>query len=150
MEEKTNSPITRHEAREYAFALLFAKTFNPEEAADEFYKKEMENAEIEFGDQIDYVHGVFFGVEDRAVEIDELISAHAEGWSVGRLAKVTLSVMRLCIYEMMAVNDVPKRVALNEAVELAKKYGEDNAPSYINGVLNTISHKLPERECDAD
>ena len=150
MEEKTTQKITRHEAREYAFALLFAKAFNPEEEADEFYKKEIDAAEIEFGDQIDYVHGVFFGVEDRCTEIDLLIAEHAEGWAVDRLAKVTLSVMRLCIYEMMAVNDVPKRVALNEAVELAKKYGEDKAPVYVNGVLNAISHKLPERECDAD
>lgn len=150
MEEKTNCCITRREAREYAFALLFAKTFNPDEPVDEFYRTELENAEIEFGDQIDYVQSVLFGVADRSAEIDELISKHAEGWSVGRLAKVTLSVMRLCIYEMMAVNDVPKRVALNEAVELAKKYGEDNAPAYINGVLNTISHKLPDRECDAE
>lgn len=150
MEEKNNAHISRHEAREYVFALLFANAFNSEEDADSFYKKELENAEIEFGDQIDYVHDVFFGIADRRSEIDEMISASAQGWSINRLTKATVSVMRLCIYEMMAVNDVPKRAALNEAVELAKKYCEDNAPAYINGVLNTISHQLPDRECDAD
>jgi N utilization substance protein B len=109
---------------------------------------ELENAEVEFGDQIDYVHGVFFGTADRLSEIDGLIADAAQGWTIARLSKVTVSIMRLAIYEMLAVEDVPKRVALNEAVELAKKYDEDSAPAFINGVLNTISHKLPDKECD--
>ena len=148
MEENTKSKITRARAREYVFALLFARAFAPDEAADEFYAREMENAEIELGDQIDYVHGVFFGIADNLAEIDEKISAAASGWNLNRLSKTTLAVMRLCVYEMTAVNDVPKKVALNEAVELAKKFDDDNAPAFINGVLNTISHTLPDRDCD--
>lgn len=148
MEENIKAPITRSSAREYVFALLFAKEFSPEEAADTFYALETENAEIEFGDQIDYVHDVFFGIMDSLADIDEKISAAASGWALNRLAKVTLAIMRLCVYEMAHVDDVPKRVALNEAVELAKKYDDDNAPAFVNGVLNTISHKLPDRECD--
>ena len=148
MEENNKATITRVEAREYVFALLFAKAFSPDEAADEFYAREMENAEIEFGDQIDYVHDVFFGIMDNAPAIDEKISAAASGWTLNRLSKATLAIMRLSTYEMTAVNDVPKKVALNEAVELAKKFDDDNAPAFINGVLNTIAHSLPERECD--
>ena len=148
MEENIKSAITRTEAREYVFALLFARAFSPDEAADEFYAREMENAEIEFGDQIDYVHGVFFGIMDNLSEIDEKISAAATGWNLGRLSKTTLSIMRLSVYEMAAVNDVPKKVSLNEAVELAKKFDDDNAPAFINGVLNTVSHTLPDRDCD--
>ncbi len=148
MEENIKAPISRSSAREYVFALLFAKAFSPEEAADTFYALELENAEIEFGDQIDYVHDVFFGIMDSHADIDEKISAAATGWALTRLAKVTLSIMRLCVYEMTSVSDVPKRVALNEAVELAKKYDEDSAPAFVNGVLNTISHELPDRECD--
>ena len=150
MDEKNTSYVSRREAREYAFALLFARCFNTEEDADAFYAKEIDNAEIEFGDQIDYVHNVFFGISDTLCEIDEKISANAEGWTISRLTKATLSIMRLAVYEMTHVDDVPKRVALNEAVELAKKYCEDNAPSYVNGVLNAIAHQLPERECDAE
>ena len=150
MEENNKSAVTRKEAREYVFALLFAKAFAPDEAADEFYANELENAEIEFGDQIDYVHGVFFGITDSISEIDEKISSAATGWNLGRLSKTTLAIMRLATYEMMAVNDVPKRVALNEAVELAKKFDDDNAPSFINGVLNTVAHSLPDRDCDCD
>lgn len=150
MEENNTTRISRHEAREYVFALLFARTFSADEEADSFFAKELENADVEFGDQIDYVHDAFFGICDRQGEIDELISAAAQGWTINRLTKATVSVMRLCIYEMLAVDDVPKRAALNEAVELAKKYCEDNAPGYINGVLNTIAHQLPDRDCDAD
>ncbi len=148
MEGNNKSAITRTEAREYVFALLFARTFAPDEAADEFYALEMENAEIEFGDQIDYVHSVFFGIDDNITEIDEKISSAASGWNLNRLSKTTLAIMRLSVYEMMAVNDVPKKVALNEAVELAKKFDDDNAPAFVNGVLNTISHTLPDRDCD--
>ncbi len=150
MEENIKAPITRHTAREYVFALLFARAFSPDESADEFYALELENAEIEFGDQIDYVHDVFFGITDNLSEIDDKISAAAEGWTLSRIAKVTLAIMRVCVFEMMNVSDVPKRVALNEAVELAKKYDDDNAPAFINGVLNTISHALPDRPCDID
>ena len=150
MDEIIKMPVTRSSAREYVFALLFAKTFAPEDPADEFYARELENAQIEFGDQIDYVNGVFFGVEDKLTDIDSLISDAANGWNLSRLSKTTLAIMRLSVYEMMSVSDVPKRVSLNEAVELAKKYDDDNAPAYINGVLNTISKKLPNRQCDAD
>ncbi len=150
MDEIIKMPVTRSSAREYVFALLFARTFAPEDAADEFYSNELENAQIEFDDQIDYVHGVFFGVEDKLTDIDGLISEAANGWNLSRLSKTTLAIMRLSVYEMMSVSDVPKRVSLNEAVELAKKYDDDNAPAYINGVLNAISKKLPDRECDAN
>ena len=148
MSDNIKAPISRAAAREYAFALLFAKAFSPDEESDAFYARELENAEIEFGDQIDYVYGVFFGVMDNLADIDARISAAASGWALGRLSKTTVSIMRLCVYEMMSVDDVPKRVALNEAVELAKKFDDDNAPAFINGVLNTIAHTLPERECD--
>ena len=57
--------------------------------------------------------------------------------------------MRLAVYEMTSVDDVPKRVALNEAIELAKKFDDDKAPSFVNGVLNSIAHSLPDRECDS-
>lgn len=150
MEEKNKTHITRSEAREYAFALLFAKTFSPEEDADTFYQRELENAEIEFGAQLDYVHDVFFGVCDSMEDIDGKISEFAVGWNISRLAKTTVATLRLSVYEMMAISDVPKRVSLNEAVELAKKYDDDKAPAFVNGVLNSIAKTLPDRECDTD
>ncbi|MBQ8509044.1 MAG: transcription antitermination factor NusB [Clostridia bacterium] len=147
--EDTNKIVnTRSKAREFVFTLLFAKAFAPGEDADTVYARELENAEAELGDQLDYVHKVFFGVSDNLADIDAKISAAAVGWSLSRLSKAALTIMRLCIYEMISVDDVPKRVALNEAVELAKKYDEDKTPGFINGVLNSIARSLPDRDCD--
>ncbi len=148
MEDLLRNPSYRAAAREFVFALIFAKEFAPDAPADEFYIGELENADVQFGEQADYVHDTFFGIIDNMESIDEKISAAAVGWTVSRLSKVSLAIMRLCIYEMLALDDVPKRVALNEAVELAKKYDDDSAPSFINGVLNTIAHTLPDKECD--
>ncbi len=148
MEDTVKLLNTRPKAREFAFELLFAKTFAPDEPADSFFAHELENADAELGEQIDYVRKVFFGVEENIVALDEKIASAAVGWSVSRLSKTSGSIMRLAVYEMMNVNDVPKRVALNEAVELAKKFDDDKAPSFVNGVLNSIAHSLPDRECD--
>lgn len=147
--EDTNKLVnTRVKARDFVLGLLFAKAFAPDEAADSFFARELENSEAEFGDQLDYVHKVYFGVNDSLSDIDARISAAAVGWSLSRLSKTSLTIMRISVYEMMNIDDVPKRVALNEAVELAKKYDDDSAPAFINGVLNTISRSLPDRECD--
>lgn len=149
-------------ARDFTFRLLFAKTFVPNEDADRFYKNELEGLfemwaqeqtppydGLEFGSETDYVKKVYFGVLDNIDDIDARISAAAVGWSLSRLTKGVLTIMRLCVYEMTSLNDVPKRVALNEAVELAKKYDDDSAPAFVNGVLNSIAKSLPDRECDA-
>lgn len=148
MNDNKNSKISRTEAREYVFALLFAKTFAKEDDPSEFYAAEIENAEKDFGLQTDYIHGAFFGIMDNIEEIDKRIEQNSKGWNLTRLSKVAISVMRLCVYEMTYVDDVPKRVAINEAVELTKKYDDDNAPAFVNGILDTISRMLPDRECD--
>ena len=162
MEELTKPQFTRKMARDFTFRLLFAKAFAPDEDADRFYKDELSNLfemwaqeqtppyeGVEFGGEIDYVKKVYFGVLDKTDDIDSKISKAAVGWSLLRLTKGVLTIMRLCVYEMTSLDDVPKRVALNEAVELAKKYDDDNAPAFVNGVLNNIAKTLPDRDCDA-
>ncbi len=146
--ETTNKILSRKEAREFVYSMLFAKSFLPNEPVDEFYQKEIENAEVDLGTQCDYIKNVFFEVFDNLEEIDAKIEAASEGWTLGRLSKSSLAIMRLCVCEMMNINDVPKSVALNEAIELAKKFDDDNAPAFINGVLNKIAHQLPTREID--
>ncbi len=150
MEDTNKIATTRSKAREFAFGLLFAKAFAPEEDADAFWAQEMENSETELGKQADYVRAVFFGVADHEAELDAKIAEAAVGWNLNRLSKASLAIMRLCVYEMMWVDDVPRRVALNEAVELAKRFDDDNAPGFVNGVLNNIAKTLPERPCDLE
>ncbi|MFQ9149036.1 MAG: transcription antitermination factor NusB [Eubacteriales bacterium] len=148
MEDSRKTVDSRKAAREFTVGLLFAKSFAPEEDADTFFARELDNSEAALGLFSDYVRGAFFGVCDNLADIDEKISTAAAGWSLSRISRASLAIMRLAVYEMTSVDDVPKRVALNEAIELAKKFDDDKAPSFVNGVLNSIAHSLPDRECD--
>jgi len=89
-----------------------------------------------------YVEAVYFGVLDRIDEIDGLITARAIGWKTNRMTKLSLSVMRLAVYEMKYCDDIPFTVSINEAVELSKKFDDEKAPPFINGVLNGIAEDL--------
>ena len=71
-------------------------------------------------------------------EIDEKIAENAKGWKKERIARISLAIMRLCVYELL-FSDVPRAVAINEAIEIAKTYDTDDAPAFINGILNTIA-----------
>ena len=127
--------MKRKEAREALFALLFEMTFvAPEEAAG-IYDMECEERE-ELKD--DYIKDGYAGVLTNLPAIDEMISAASKGWKLSRLARVTLSLLRLAVYEMCFAK-LPYHIAINEAVELAKVYGEDKSPAFINGVLNKIA-----------
>ncbi|MBQ5884160.1 MAG: transcription antitermination factor NusB, partial [Clostridia bacterium] len=81
-------------------------------------------------------------VEDNIVKIDEVISENLVGWTLQRLPKVSLAILRLAVGEIMFNEDVPTNVSVNEAVEIAKTYGTAEDASYINGVLSTIVKKL--------
>ena len=123
--------MKRKEAREALFALLFEMTFvAPEEAAG-IYDLECEERE-ELKD--DYIKDGYAGVLTNLPAIDEMISAASKGWKLSRLARVTLSLLRLAVYEMCFAK-LPYHIAINEAVELAKKYGTDESASFVNGVL---------------
>ena len=134
--ENKNSKISRTKLREQTFCLLFGHSFcknlSPEEL-DEYYE-----TVIRINGYADdpYVRTVFFGVVREEPELDAAISKYAVGWSLSRISHVSLSIMRLCLYECKYIEDAPSAVALNEAVELAKKYDTDQAPAFINGILN--------------
>ena len=127
--------MKRKEAREALFALLFEMTFVAPEEADGLYEIECEERE-DLKD--DYIKDGYRGVLANLPAIDEMISAASKGWKLSRLARVTLSLLRLAVYEMCFAK-LPYHIAINEAVELAKVYGEDKSPAFINGVLNKIA-----------
>lgn len=97
--------------------------------------------ELDALDAIDmtYSEQVSLGVKAHASEIDQLIGEHAVGWSLDRIARVDLSILRVAIYEMLYREDVPNGAAINEAVELAKRYGGEKSFAFINGILGTIA-----------
>lgn len=127
--------MTRREAREAAFELLYEKSARPDDEAAAVYESSVELREIE---ENDYIKDVYFGVNENLDMLDEKIKAASVDWSTERMSRVTLSVLRLAVYEFYFIRNIPVSVSINEAVELAKKYDTDNAPSFINGILSKI------------
>lgn len=90
------------------------------------------------GEQEDFIQEVYEGTLDHREEIDELISSFTVGWKVERLAVLDRNILRMAIYEMLYSEETPAAVVMNEAIELAKEYGTDQAPKFINGILDRI------------
>jgi len=128
--------MDRRGYREAAFIMLFEADFKGDEDLDEFYTSALEIGGYE---DDEYLKDVFFGVLDNKAALDEEISATAKGWKLSRLSKVVLNIMRISVYEMLNMTDIPYAVSINEAVELAKKYDDEKAPKFVNGVLNTVA-----------
>lgn len=126
--------MTRKQAREEAFILIFEKEFNDDTLEDILALAE----EVRDIEADDYVKNVFFGVFENIQPIDELISNNAVGWSIKRITKTALAILRLAIYEIKFYDEIPVSVSINEAVELAKKYATKEDASFINGILSTI------------
>lgn len=120
----------RSEEREQAFCLLFQSLFNTDENF-EIYEENIESVG-------DYARSIALGVEEKKGNLDGLIEKYSKGWKVKRLPKVNLAILRLAAYEILFVDDVPESVAINEAVELAKKYSGESDYSFINGVLGAL------------
>ena len=129
--------MTRREAREEAFILIFEKQFN---SADTSEILEIA-AEVRDLKPNTYIKTVFTGVYDNIESIDNIISENAIGWKIGRISKVSLSILRLAIFEIKYMDDIPVSVSINEAVELAKKYATQDDASFINGILSSVEKK---------
>ena len=131
--------MTRRELRENTFILLFHKEFHEIEEMKEQCQLYIEKIAPMSEKDEKYVCDRVFSVIEKFDEIDKDIDEAAEGWSVSRMSKIDLSIMRLAYYEMCFDETVPVQVAINEAVELAKLYGGDNSPSFINGILGKLA-----------
>jgi N utilization substance protein B len=126
---------SRREARERALALLY-----------EAEAKETGGAEVLDAQPVDveaYAADVVVGVADHRAELDALIGRHAHGWTVERMPTIDLTILRMAAYELLHRDDVPPNVAINEAVELAKRYSTDDSGRFVNGVLAAISAEHP-------
>lgn len=131
----------RREMREHIFKLLFLLEFYQKEELDaqaQLYMDEVEESVFSPNEQ-EYVCGKFHKIEAVLPQIDERLSREASGWKLNRMNKVDLSILRLAAYEMLMDEDIPVGVAINEAVELAKKFGGDDSPSFVNGVLAKLA-----------
>ena len=127
--------MTRREIREQVFKMLFRVEFyNQEEMSEQIALCEDDACSWKEKDKT-YIFEKVEKISEKLEEIDAKINEVSEGWKTGRMGKVDLTLIRLAVYEMLYEDDVPAKVAINEAVELAKQYGTDNSPSFVNGVL---------------
>ena len=133
MTEEKN--MTRREIREQVFKMLFRVEFyNQEEMSEQIALCEDDACNWKEKDKT-YIFEKVEKISEKLEEIDAKINEVSEGWKTGRMGNVDLTFIRLAVYEMLYEEDVPAKVAINEAVELAKQYGTDNSPSFVNGVL---------------
>lgn len=137
--------MTRRSAREIVMQLLYETNFHGEEERERIlydYLREMDDEEKKQNKpMIGFLEGLYFGTLSHLEAIDAVIVEHATNWNFSRIAKVDLSILRMAIYEMQ-YTDVPQKVAINEAVEIAKLYSTEKAPRFINGVLGSVIKKV--------
>ncbi len=137
--------MKRSEAREEVFYLLFESEFQKDRSPQEIYELASEVRELPQRAnprQAEYISRAFFGVCEKREELDGIIGRHSNGWRPDRIAPVSRNLLRLCVYEMLFEEDVPAAVAINEAVELTKKFDEPKARGLVNGILNSIKNEL--------
>jgi len=134
--------MTRKEERIQAFTLIFEKIFNSESSIDQLIENAAEAEDIEVSTFAKMLADTVF---EKQEQIDSLITEFSVNWRIDRIPKVSLSIMRLAICEMLYVDSIPVSVSINEAVELAKTFATSDDASYINGILGSVSRKLEEK-----
>ncbi len=126
----------RREVREQVFKLLFRVEFNPREEMPQqeaFFFEDEENKMAQEG--CAEVTQKFNRILEKLDDIDKELNGKVQGWNTERMGKVDLTILRLAVYEILYDETIPTRVAINEAVELAKRYGQDSSSAFVNGVL---------------
>lgn len=135
MRQYNYNKMKRREIREHVFKMLFLEKFHdktqlPEQI--ELYTSTIEGARE---DEIVYLEERYGNVMERLPEIDAMIKEASSGWDIDRMGKTDLTIIRLAVYELKYDEEIPTGVAINEAVELAKIFGQDNSPGFVNGIL---------------
>ncbi|MBQ8298794.1 MAG: transcription antitermination factor NusB [Clostridia bacterium] len=155
--------MSRKLAREVAFKIVFSNNFQFEEIEENENKNQLLNniiADGELtasedsknnGDEISaedkkYIEQVTQGVAEKLEELDEKIKPYLKGWTMDRIGKTDLAILRLAVYEIFYREDIPYKVSINEAVELAKIFCDESSPSFINGVLAGVVSSLSEEK----
>lgn len=132
----------RREMREHIFKLLFLREFNPSEEMPDQIRMYFESLEELAPINEAYMQNKYEKILEHLDEIDGTLNLASSGWKVSRMSKVDVNILRLAVYEMKYDEDVPVKVAINEAVELAKKFSGDDSSSFVNGILGKIAKEL--------
>lgn len=144
--ENIMAQISRKEARDILFTLLFETEFRSADKPVKIYEFACENREIPLDK---YISQTFFGVISKLEVLDYVISKYSKGWRADRLSKVSRTIIRIAAYEILFDSDIPANVSISQAVELAVRYGEDKAKQFVNGVLSGLFKDANEKGIDA-
>ena len=131
--------MKRRELREHIFEILFRVEFMSESDMEEQLELFFEDLAEARPADVDYIKNKYFAVREKMPMIDVLIDEKSTGWKTSRMGKVELTILRLAVYEMLFDEDVPVTVAINEAVEISKKFGGDDTPAFVNGILAKVA-----------
>lgn len=134
----------RRQGRELALQILFSQDFSQNDRGA-LLEIVLEDAEPGAAAGQAFADGIVRGVQEHRREIDALIAGKSKNWALGRMSKVDLNILRLAVYELLFRNDIPKNVTINEAIEVAKKYGTEESPAFVNGILDEVASGLPEK-----
>lgn len=127
--------MSRRQIREHIFKMLFRVEFNSPEDMPEQVRLYMEELYDISEKDSEHIQKKYDDIVEKLPEIDRMIEEKAESWNIHRMGKVDLTIIRLAVYEMKYDDTIPVSVAINEAVEIAKRFGQDESPAFVNGVL---------------
>jgi N utilization substance protein B len=135
----------RRKAREVALQVLYSLNFvnlDVEKAIDLFWGNFVAPQAAR-----EFASALIEGTWNHKEELDQLIADSSDNWSLGRMSKVDISILRMAVYELIYCDDVPPKVTLNEAIDLGKIFGSENSGSFINGILDALNLKLDKKKC---
>ncbi len=135
--------MQRREAREFVLSALYQREFTDVSLAEMLEDESP-------GNQLDYIESLFDGILDRRDEIDRMIGARTVGWRFERLALIDRNILRVGVYELLFCEEIPPEVAIDEAVELSKKFGTDQAKLFVNGILDRIWKDAADRDAGGE
>ncbi|AAR35070.1 transcription antitermination factor NusB [Geobacter sulfurreducens] len=134
----------RRLGRELALQMLYSRDYAAGEAAP-LLELVLDESEPGAAAGRSFADDLVRGVLEHRQEIDTAITGASKNWSIGRMARVDLSILRMAMYELLFRSDIPKNVTINEAIEVAKKFGTEDSPAFINGILDEIASTLPDK-----
>ena len=134
--------MKRSAIRELTFRLIYSLEIQKVEDLEEQIELYMQCNDIEEDDAKEYIKDAIWGIKENNIEIQGLIEKNLKAdWKIDRISKIDLSLLKLAIYEIK-YNEIPYKVAINESLELAKKYGEENSKNFINGILASVVKEM--------
>jgi len=134
----------RREGRELALQTLYALDLNPVEVRESL-RLLRENTRVQASVRV-FAEELVTGVMENREEIDRRIDDQSKNWAISRMGRVDLNILRIATFELLSRDDIPKNVTINEAIEVAKRFGTEESPAFINGILDEIAASVPDKD----